>query len=181
MLAVESGRGRMDVATAAGLSTAEAAARRAAQGPNRLPEPRRQSVARRLAQELTHFFALMLWVAAGLALLADLPELGVAIAAVIVLNALFAFAQRTRADRAAERLRAMLPTRVTVRRDGRRRIIEAEDVVVVKMGEKFEVVATNTMPDQVFIASPAIAGGEIYLRSQNRLFCVSEKTARAAR
>jgi magnesium-transporting ATPase (P-type) len=153
----------MDVATAAGLSTAEAAARRAAQGPNRLPEPRRPSVARRLAQELTHFFAVMLWVAAGLALLADLPELGVAIAAVILLNALFAFAQRTRADRAAERLRAMLPTRVTVRRDGRRRIIEAEDVVVgdlllLESGDRVPADATVTMANHLLVDTSMLTG-----------------------
>jgi outer membrane protein assembly factor BamB len=49
---------------------------------------------------------------------------------------------------------------------------ENDDVLVLRMGENFEVLATNTMPDQVFIATPAIAGGEIYLRSQNRLYCI---------
>jgi hypothetical protein len=51
---------------------------------------------------------------------------------------------------------------------------ENEDVIVLRMGEKFEVLATNTMKDQMFIATPAISGGEIYLRSQNSLFCISE-------
>jgi hypothetical protein len=49
---------------------------------------------------------------------------------------------------------------------------ENDDVVVVRMGEKFEVLATNTMADQMFIATPAIAGGEIFLRSRTRLFCI---------
>jgi outer membrane protein assembly factor BamB len=49
---------------------------------------------------------------------------------------------------------------------------ENEDVIVLKMGETFEVLATNTMTDQVFIATPAIADGEIYLRSKTALFCV---------
>jgi outer membrane protein assembly factor BamB len=52
---------------------------------------------------------------------------------------------------------------------------EDGDVVVVKMGEKFEVIATNTLEDQVFIASPVIAAGELFLRGQNTLFCISEK------
>jgi len=51
---------------------------------------------------------------------------------------------------------------------------EDEDVVVLRMGEKFEVLATNTMTDQMFVASPAISQGEIFLRSQNYLFCISE-------
>src|SRR5512141_1869871 len=130
MLWVRARRTAMSADTAQGLTTAEATDRRAEHGPNRLPALRRPSAARRLLGELTHFFAVMLWVAGLLALIAGLPELGIAIFAVIVLNALFAFAQQTRADRAADRLRAMLPTQVTVWRDGRRQIIEAEDVVV---------------------------------------------------
>jgi outer membrane protein assembly factor BamB len=51
---------------------------------------------------------------------------------------------------------------------------ENEDVVVLRMGEKFEVLATNTMTDQVFIATPAIAGGEIFLRSRTTLFCIGK-------
>ena len=52
---------------------------------------------------------------------------------------------------------------------------EDGDVVVLKMGEKFEVIATNHLTDQVFIATPVIAAGELYLRGQNTLFCISEK------
>lgn len=51
---------------------------------------------------------------------------------------------------------------------------EEGDVIVVKMGEKFEILATNTMADQMFIATPAIAGGEIYLRSTTHLFCIRQ-------
>jgi outer membrane protein assembly factor BamB len=51
---------------------------------------------------------------------------------------------------------------------------EDGDVVVVKMGEKFEVLATNTLTDQVFIATPVIANGELFLRGQNKLFCISQ-------
>jgi outer membrane protein assembly factor BamB len=50
---------------------------------------------------------------------------------------------------------------------------ENDDVIVVKMGETFEVLATNTMTDETFIATPAIAGGEIYLRSKTRLYCIA--------
>jgi outer membrane protein assembly factor BamB len=49
---------------------------------------------------------------------------------------------------------------------------EDGDVVVLRMGEKFEVLATNTLQDQVFISTPAIMDGAIYLRGQNTLFCI---------
>ena len=51
---------------------------------------------------------------------------------------------------------------------------ENGDVIVLRMGEKFEVLATNTLADQMFVAAPAIMGGEIFLRGQNRLFCIHE-------
>ena len=37
------------------------------------------------------------------------------------------------------------------------------------------VLATNTMPGQVFIATPAITGGEIFLRSKERVYCIAHK------
>jgi outer membrane protein assembly factor BamB len=49
---------------------------------------------------------------------------------------------------------------------------EDGDVVVVRMGEKFEALATNTLSGQIFIATPAIMDGDIYLRGQNTLFCI---------
>jgi outer membrane protein assembly factor BamB len=49
---------------------------------------------------------------------------------------------------------------------------EEGDVVIVKMGETYEVLATNTLEGQMFIGTPAIADGEIYLRGQNTLFCI---------
>ncbi len=44
--------------------------------------------------------------------------------------------------------------------------------MVVKMREKFEVLATNTLSGQVFIASPAIADGRLYLRSTEALYSI---------
>jgi hypothetical protein len=46
-------------------------------------------------------------------------------------------------------------------------------VTIVRMGDKFEVIASNTFEDQVFIASPVVADGDLLLRSQNQLLCIS--------
>jgi outer membrane protein assembly factor BamB len=51
---------------------------------------------------------------------------------------------------------------------------EDEDVVVVTMDDTFEVLATNTLKDQPFIASPVIVDGDIYLRSRTHLFRIGE-------
>ncbi|HUE85309.1 MAG TPA: PQQ-binding-like beta-propeller repeat protein [Vicinamibacterales bacterium] len=52
---------------------------------------------------------------------------------------------------------------------------EDEDVVVVRMGDRLEVLAINTLEGQSFIASPVIVDGVMYLRSQTHLFAVSER------
>ena len=49
---------------------------------------------------------------------------------------------------------------------------EEGDVVVVRMGDRLDVLATNTFEDQSFIASPVIVGGVIYLRSRTHLNAV---------
>ncbi|MEX0847124.1 MAG: cation-transporting P-type ATPase [Ilumatobacteraceae bacterium] len=139
-----------------GLSGIEAAERLRVDGPNRLPAPRRPSAFRRLGHELVHFFALLLWAAALLALVGGMPQLSVAIAVVVVLNAVFAFAQETRADHAAERLRSLLPTRISVRRDGRATIIDAAEVV---RGDVLLLDAGDRVPaDATVVSDPGAAG-----------------------
>jgi P-type E1-E2 ATPase len=50
--------------------------------------------------------------------------------AVVVINTVFSFIQERRSDHAAERLNALLPRRVTVRRDGQPVEIDAGEIVV---------------------------------------------------
>jgi outer membrane protein assembly factor BamB len=52
---------------------------------------------------------------------------------------------------------------------------EEGDVVVVKAGNQMEILATNTLTDQSFIASPIAVGNDLYLRSRTHLFRFSEK------
>ncbi len=50
---------------------------------------------------------------------------------------------------------------------------EEGDVTVLKLGKTYEVLATNKMGDEMFVSSPIIVGGDLYLRSQDELFCIS--------
>jgi len=49
----------------------------------------------------------------------------------------------------------------------------------VKASPKFELIAKNTMGESCY-ASPAISGGEMFLRTWNALYCISEKTGTTA-
>jgi outer membrane protein assembly factor BamB len=51
---------------------------------------------------------------------------------------------------------------------------EEGDVVVVKMGGTFEVLATNRIADEMIIATPAVAEGGLYLRGPSAVYCVRE-------
>ncbi|MDP2808586.1 MAG: cation-transporting P-type ATPase [Rhodocyclaceae bacterium] len=120
----------------AGLSEQEAARRLAEFGPNRVEAAARTSLWLGLLREFTHFFALILWLAAALAFVAErydpgqgMGGLGFAIVAVILVNGLFSFWQAYRAERALAALRELLPARVESLRDGVARTLAAEDIV----------------------------------------------------
>ncbi|MET0494837.1 MAG: cation-transporting P-type ATPase [Actinoplanes sp.] len=124
--------------TARGLSAAEASARLTRDGPNELPVARGPSMLRRFAAQFTDLFAVMLLVAAVITLIAyelGRPrdsgnlQLAVAILAVVLLNAVIGFGQEFAAERTAEALRAMVPHRTRVLRDGDRVDVPAASVV----------------------------------------------------
>jgi len=52
---------------------------------------------------------------------------------------------------------------------------EQGDVLVVRMTDKFELVATNKMTNEFFIATPAIADGDMYLRGKSTLYLIRQK------
>ena len=127
--------------TREGLSVAEAETRLFRQGPNLLPQAQGPSLARQLLDQMFHFFAVMLWVAAGLAFVGGMPQLGVAIIVVVILNGLFSFAQEYRAERAIRALSALLPETAVVRRDGRKTTVPASelvpgDIVLLREGDR---------------------------------------------
>lgn len=108
-----------------GLDAGEAARRLAEFGANHVEEVGRESLLLRFAREFTHFFAIILWIGAALALIADhfdpnqgMARLGVAIVVVIVINGVFSFWQEYKAQRAIAALRQLLPPRVKVQRAG---------------------------------------------------------------
>lgn len=119
-----------------GLSALEAQRRLQEFGPNRVEAVAREPLWRQFIREFTHFFALILWLAAGLAFYAELHEpgtgmlqLAIAIIGVIVINGLFSFWQTYRAEQALAALRQLLPQQVNVLRTGKEAVLPAEELV----------------------------------------------------
>lgn len=129
---------QLDVATVAqrlgtdvadGLTQSEAERRVAEHGPNELVERGARRAAAILWDQLTGTMVIVLLVAAVVsAALGDLMD-AIAIAAIVVLNALLGFVQEYRAEKAMAALKQLAMPRVTVRRDGQVREIAARDLV----------------------------------------------------
>jgi magnesium-transporting ATPase (P-type) len=105
-------------------------------------------------------------VAGLLAIVGGLPQLGIAIFIVIVLNGVFAFAQEYRAERAALRLRDLLPRRVTVIRDGERFDVDASELVVgdlvaLKAGDRISADLRTLQAHAALVDTSALTGESV--------------------
>lgn len=141
----------------AGLAAAEVERRLRGFGRNILEPVRRRPVVERFLRSFTHFFAVLLWLAAALALVAEGYEpgggmgvLAVAIVAVIVINGLFSFWQDYKAERELASLARLLPQRVKVVRHGALAVCDATDIVpgdVIQLAEGDRVPADARVID----------------------------------
>ena len=130
-----------------GLSSSEAARRLAEYGPNRIQKGRREAAIIRLVREFVRFFSVILWIAAGLAFVAEwadpgegMAEIGVAVVAVILISGLFSFWQEHRIERTLAALQQLLPQQAEVMREGSTRLVPIEqlvvgDVIVLEQGD----------------------------------------------
>lgn len=113
----------------AGLGQAEAAQRLERFGPNAIRPVRGRPLIVRFLANFTHLMAILLWVGGIVGFLARMPQLGVAIWLVNVINGVFSFWQEYRAEKATEALRMLLPSFARVVRDGEELRLPAEELV----------------------------------------------------
>lgn len=124
-----------------GLTAAEVQARLLRDGPNALPTPKARSLIVRFLSQFNNLLILVLLGAAVLtAILGHWTDAGV-IVAVCLLNATVGFVQEGKAEHALSAIRHMLSASATVRRDGHRLAVPAEqlvagDLVLLEAGDK---------------------------------------------
>ena len=121
---------------AEGLSHAEVERRLQEFGRNAVEEVPRTPLWLRFIREFITFFSLILWVAAGLAFVAEwsdpgqgMAKVGYAIVTVILVSGLFSFWQEYRVERTLAALRKLLPQQVRVLREGKTTLVPAEQLV----------------------------------------------------
>lgn len=146
-----------------GLSESETAIRIKHYGFNELPEPARRSLFLRFTDQLTHFMALLLWVAGILAFISGTPELGWAIWAVIWINAGFSFWQEFQAEQALAALNKMLPAKAKVYRDGKLceiavREMVPGDVMELEEGDRISADARMVSAQSLYVDVSVLTG-----------------------
>ncbi|MEX0800871.1 MAG: cation-transporting P-type ATPase [Dehalococcoidia bacterium] len=184
----------------AGLSSQEAERRLRRFGPNQLPAARTSHLFRLILGQISHILALMLWAAALLAFLAELPQLGWAIIAIVLINGAFSFWQEYRASELVQALHRRVPLGARVFRDGVAHRIQANaivpgDTVAVQRGDRVpadarllaataRLMAMVVLPVQ-HLAENAVMTGLACVTQDRRLTsprrCVNMTAARANR
>ncbi|HSK23185.1 MAG TPA: cation-transporting P-type ATPase [Egicoccus sp.] len=101
-----------------GLDADEASRRLVQHGANELTSTGQTPLWRVFAGNVGHLMAILLWVGGGIALLAHLPQLAVAVWCVNLINGVFSTWQEHRAERAIDALRQLLPAKARVLRNG---------------------------------------------------------------
>jgi len=132
----------------AGLASGEALRRLKEFGPNVVERAAPVSVAKILVRDFGHMFAVVLWLSAGLAFLAEwndpgqgMARVGCAVVAVILVSGAFSFWQERRVESTLAALRRLLPRNITAVRDGETVETPVEslvpgDVVLLEQGDR---------------------------------------------
>ena len=148
-----------------GLSATEARGRLVHYGRNVLKRARRDPWYLKLMGNLFSFFAILLWIAALLCFIpgVDLPQLGIAILTVVLINGLFAFLQEYKSDRALEMLQQLITQKCRVTRDGKLAEIDAGelvpgDLIVLEEGDLVPADARLVEASEVEVDNSSLTG-----------------------
>ena len=151
-----------------GLTEAEAARRRGITGANVIRKARRTPAIAKLGKNFVSVFAVLLWIAGALCFVpgVDMPQLGWAIFAVIVVNAVFAFWQENKAERAVDALQSLIPEDCQALRDGKKTRVPVTDLV---FGDVIFLEEGNRIPvDARLIEADALRVNNAILTGESR-------------
>ena len=146
-----------------GLSPKEVEIRLQKYGTNQIEEVKQKPLIFKFLANLYQILALLLWGASILAFISGTPQLGFAIIAVIIINAIFSFWQEYEAEKAVAALKKILPSIAKVIRQG----IEVEvltsqlvpgDLLVLEEGDNISADARLVEAFQMKIDTSTLTG-----------------------
>jgi len=115
--------------TKSGLTSEEATARISTYGRNVLQVKKGKPLIVKFLSNFTHLMAILLWVGGAVGFIAQMPQLGIAVWMVNIINGSFSFFQEFRAEKATAALQKLLPFYATVTRNGEQTRVLADELV----------------------------------------------------
>lgn len=162
--------GRRLNCTMAGLDSPDAMRRLSEYGANELQVRSETPEIIKFLGQFANFFAFLLFTGAALAFFADTLKpgegnfyIGVALLAVVLINAVFTYAQEHRGERIMESFRDMLPQMITVLRDGHFSRMAAQfvvpgDVILLEEGDRIPADARLIEVNQLKVDHSSLSG-----------------------
>lgn len=153
-----------------GLSSQEAERRLEIYGSNDLGKGKKKNYLRMYIVQYTHFFAVLLEVAAALSFVANrfspgegYDILGYAVIGAVIVNASFAFWQEYKADKTIEALLRLIPTIAKVRRGGKVHEIDARqlvpgDIIQLEEGDRIGADAVVLEENSLYVNNATLTG-----------------------
>jgi magnesium-transporting ATPase (P-type) len=147
----------------AGLTSDEAQERLERFGPNLIREAKGKPLWVRLLANFTHLMAILLWVGGVVAFIGQLPQIGIAIWMVNLINGGFSFWQEFKAEKATEALKRLLPAYVRLLRGGEEQRILAEelvpgDIVLISEGDRISADARLVQESELRVDQSTLSG-----------------------
>ncbi|XUB35972.1 hypothetical protein IGI41_000965 [Enterococcus sp. DIV0876] len=147
-----------------GLTKEQVTERRAEYGENTITQEEKKSALLAFLHHFSSLMACLLWVGGLIAFFfTDTPQLGVAIWLVNVINGLFSFFQESKASKATEALKKMLPSYARVIREGKEEQILSEelvpgDIMLIEEGDKISVDGRLLQASDLQVNQSALTG-----------------------
>lgn len=146
-----------------GLSQDEAKKRLQHYGQNEITKVKGKPLWIKFLANFTHLMAILLWLGGIVGFLAQMPQIGIAIWMVNIINGAFSFWQEFKAEKATEALRKLLPSYARVLRDGEEQRILAEelvpgDVLLLEEGDRISADARLVDENELRVDQSTLSG-----------------------
>ena len=169
-----------------GLSTAEAAQRFAAIGPNELEAAEQASPWSLLAAQFRNVLIIILLIAVGLSMILGHGLEAIVISVIVVFAVLLGFIQEYRAEQAIEALQEMAAPTARVLRDGEEYVVPARelvpgDIVVLSVGDRIPadlrlIEAVNLQADEAPLTGESVPVEKDTLPLENHDIAVADRS-----
>ncbi|MBP9092904.1 HAD-IC family P-type ATPase, partial [bacterium] len=168
--------------TADGLSSAQVDERLKLYGLNTIKALTKKSLVKVFFANFVHLMAWLLWVAGALAFVAGMPQLGIAVWMVNIINGCFSFWQEFQAGKATEALLSLLPLNAHVIRSGQELLIPAQqlvpgDIIVLAEGDAISADCRIVSASRLAVDESTLSGEARPVRKLAEALAVNDSSA----